>query len=490
MSYDAKHVRYCDECGRSIAKAHRRHRGSDYCSTCYARVFVRRPCRLCGELARFHKNAPVAEMVCPSCARERRTCLRCSKPLPRAAKIIAGGAVCGACVPYFNERKPCPQCGRPSLRLSSAPKHGVHEKICDRCRNRLTHRTCSVCRRYRQIVGERPNGKPFCAECAPEAPRAHRCPGCDTVVPGGGRGHCLPCLNRTRAAKEVALQQLALSTEWSRNLYEGFGAWLVDGHPNHHRLLAILRNHFVFFEVLDKGFSGIEEITGATLLDRFQVAGLRAHALPVRYLTARLGITLDAQTKFEHAERHRIAAIVRAHRSQSWGKRLEQYAESLATSGTATRTSRLYLSAAAEFCRAELGSEEGFHTESMLQRFLRRHPGLRANLYRWNTFCSELASETISMPPARVRRGPPRTARELARLLSAIDAVGLDRASTSLIQRALAKAFGYSVKQFCDRQWSIRHADGAIWLRSDEEQLCVPNRIVSVAIEWVKRTTE
>lgn len=490
MSYDAKRVRYCDECGRSITKAHRRHRGNDYCSSCYARVFVRRPCRVCGELARFHKNTPVAEAVCPSCARERRTCLRCNKPLPRAAKIIAGGAVCGACAPYFNERKPCSQCGRPSLRLSSAPRHGVYEKICDRCRNRLTHRTCSVCHRYRRVAGELPNGKSFCTECAPEAPQTHRCPGCDTVVPGKGQGHCLVCLNRTRVAKEVTIQQLALSKEWSRHLYEEFGVWLINGHPNHRRLLSILRNHFVFFDILDRAFSSVEEITGTALLDRFQVSGLRAHALPVRYLTARLGFAFDAQTKAEHAERHRIATIVRTHSSQPWGKRLERYAESLAASGTAARTSRLYLTAAAEFCRAELGSEEGFHTEPMLQRFLQRHPGLRASLYRWNTFCSELAHEAISMPPARVRRGLPRTARELARLLSTIDAVGVDRASTSLMQRLLAKAFGYSVKQFCERQWSIRRAEGAIWLRSAEEQLRVPDRIVSVAIEWVKRATE
>lgn len=487
MSYDAKHTRYCDECGRAIIKAHRRHCGSDYCASCYPRVFVRRPCRLCGELARFHKNTAVAELVCASCARQRRTCIRCGKPLPKAARLVDGGAICGACAPHFNEPKPCPRCGHPSRRLASAPKHGVNEKICDRCRNRLTHRTCSICHRYRPVAGELPDGKPYCAVCIPDAPMTHQCPGCNELVPGDGHGRCLRCLNRERVARETGLQRLVLSKEWSRELYAAFGEWLTALHPGHRRLLGLLRKHFPFFETLDTACDCVEEVTGQALLDSFQVSGLRAHALPIRYLAESCGVVISHERKCAHAEQRRVTDLLERYRSEPWGPSLEQYAEWLGSRGTATRTSRLYLSTAATFCRMELGHKCASHTASMLQRFLKHRPGLRANLYSWNTFCNESQSAAIAMPSVRARRRGPKTVGDLAKLLVRIEAIGLGSASVSLLERALAKAFGYSVKRFGSLQWSINHDIADVWLSCDSERLRVPDRIRPIAREWVKR---
>lgn len=487
MSYDSKGARYCDECGRTITKAHRRHLGSDYCSSCYPRVFVRRPCRLCGNLARFHQNTPVAKLVCGSCERQRRVCLRCGTPLPRAAKLVDGGAVCGACAPHFAECRLCPWCGRRSFRLSSAPTLGITEKICDRCRNKLTHRTCSVCHRYRPVAGELPDGRPYCAACTPDTPMTHRCPGCDKEVPGPGGGRCLTCLNRERVAQEIGLQRLTLTKTWGRDLYEGFGFWLLATHPEHRRLLILLRTHYHFFEKLDVAFDSLPEITEHGLLDSFQVAGLRAHALPVRYLAEIHAVSIGDQAKADHVERCRVTQLLEKSRSEAWGPLLGRYANWLKSRGTAIRTSRLYISTAVKFCRAQLGTRSGPHSETMLHDFLKKNRGLRANLYPWNTFCNETHGTTILMPAVKPKRGNPKTVGDLERLLARIEEHGVERAPVSLLQRALAKTFGFTAQQFGAMYWAISRADGYAQLSCGQEHLRVPEKIEFVALEWVKR---
>jgi len=135
----------------------------------------------------------------------------------------------------------------------------------------------------------------------------------------------------------------------------------------------------------------------------------------------------------------------------------------------------------------ELGHKCGPHTASMLRRFLKHRPGLRANLYSWNTFCNESQSAAIAMPSVLARRRRPKTVGDLAKLLVRIEAIGLDSAPASLLERALAKAFGYPVKRFGSLQWSISRADADVWLSCDGERLRVPDRIRPIAKEWVNR---
>ena len=94
--------RTCGACGRPIIKATKVYRGQPLCSTCYARLFKRRPCSRCGKEMRAYVQD--AHPVCDACVRERRTCLRCGKPTPKAGLLVNGKAVCNACAPYF--RKP------------------------------------------------------------------------------------------------------------------------------------------------------------------------------------------------------------------------------------------------------------------------------------------------------------------------------------------------------------------------------------------------
>lgn len=490
MGYDRKGKRFCDGCGRLIAKAHRRNHGDDYCATCYPRLFIRMPCRLCGELARFHRHVSEAERVCGTCARARRKCLRCGKALLRAAKRVAGGAVCASCAHYFTEKRPCPRCGRASSRLSRVPASAIDEPICDRCRNRLTHKTCSVCHRYRRVAGTLPDGKPYCSTCTPGISASHACPRCGAVIPGTGRGLCVACLNRERIVHETRLQELALSQPWARELYADFGGWLAAECPANRRLLAVLARHFGFFERLDAGCRSFDEVTGALLLDRVGVAGLRAHTLPMRYLRARHSITINAEEKTDHVERQRIRAILERSRPEPWGAVLERYSEWLEAKMARVRTRRLYLSTAAQFCRIESVAADGACTSEHVQHFLKHQPGLRANLFRWNAFGKECLGCVAEIPLVRRRRRNPRTVRDLAKLLSAVDAVGLDRAPVKLLERTIAKSFGYTVAAFLEHAWSVESHDARVWLCRPGKRLGVPAPLTPVVVAWARRRTD
>lgn len=315
----------------------------------------------------------------------------------------------------------------------------------------------------------------------------HQCPGCDTEVPGSGHGRCLACLNRERVAQEVELQRLTLTKGWAGDLYAGFGSWLLTTHPEHRRLLALLRAHYPFFEKLEVAFDSLPEITEHGLLDSFQVAGLRAHVLPVRYLAEVYGISIGDEAKADHVERYRVAQLLEESRSEAWGPLLGRYTEWLKCRKTAVRTSRLYLSTAVKFCRDQMGTQSGPHTEAMLHGFLKKNRGLRASLYPWNTFCNETHGAAILMPRVKPKRGNPKTVRDLEILLARIEEHGIERAPVSMLQRALAKAFGFTAREFGAMYWSISRVDGHMQLSCGQERLRVPEKIESVALEWVKR---
>lgn len=177
MSVDTKAGRYCDGCGRTIAKAHRIFEGKDYCSTCYANTFISKSCLQCGASARVHKHAQ-GDAQCRKCSLKGRVCQRCDRPIIGGAGMIsAGKPVCSSCTPHFREARPCERCGRLSTRLSAVPQMGIKEKICDRCRSDVLHKTCSICRKSRKVAGYAPANKPYCVQCIPGQELNHLCPG-------------------------------------------------------------------------------------------------------------------------------------------------------------------------------------------------------------------------------------------------------------------------------------------------------------------------
>lgn len=250
MSVDPRFGRYCDECGRTIKKAHRIFGGKDYCNSCYQRVFVTSSCTQCARQVRIHRLA-TEPSICRTCEAATRICVRCGKPTPRAGLYSAEKPVCPSCVPHFREPTPCAACGKPTTRLSSMPSAGIFEKICDTCRNKVTHRTCASCGKYRKIAGTMIGDKPYCAACLQNPGATHPCPDCSFPVPGVGNGRCRSCQNRTRLLRESELASHALARPWTIDLYLRFAMWLHQHQPANPRLLNNFVSQHSLFERID-----------------------------------------------------------------------------------------------------------------------------------------------------------------------------------------------------------------------------------------------
>lgn len=488
MSIDAKGQRYCDECGRTIVKAHRLHKGAEYCSSCYPRVFIPLPCARCARPTRTHRHA-TTEPICRQCERATRKCLRCERGVRgKAARLVDGRPVCGSCAPYFLQPEACAWCGVESVHLSRAPRLGIEDKICNACRNKLTHRSCGNCRRYRSVAGLLPNGKPHCDACTPGAEQIHACPGCGSMLAGNGQGRCTACLNRERIEREAAVQVLALERDWPRAAYLAFGQWLLEAQPNKAHLAKIFAGHFSFFARLDASVSDPNTLRGNGLLETFSVADLRKHLLPVRFLEAHLGARLDEAAKAEQVERSRITEKLLASRRAPYAAVLKRYVDWLDGQATPTRTIRLYLTAASQLCETEGLGDNGQCSEEQLQHFLRRHPGARASLFRWLTFGRMVLGWEVAMPLLSAGQArPPRTVRDLSVLVGKIEQLGIEQAPLQLLQRAIAKAFGFPAKRLSGGSWNVTERGEALHLSDAHESVRVPEVMRHLVKAWADR---
>lgn len=491
MSLDKKGKRYCDECGQSMLNAHRLYKGNEYCSSCYPRVFISTPCSCCKKQMRAHRHALRA--ICRQCDRETRQCLRCERPVMSAALIVGERPVCASCARYFSNPEPCAWCGTITVHLSRALQIGVDEKVCNSCRSRLTHRTCATCRRYRPIAGLLPNGRPHCAACVPGVEQEHPCPSCGLLIAGSGEGKCVVCLNGERIRRHTAIQILALDRSWTRNAYSEFGQWLMHKQSSVPNLVKTLSSHFRFFERLDVAISDPLNIQGDGLLEHFKVAELRRHVLPIRFLELHAGVALDEDAKLDQAEHTRIAEKLISVRNEPCGVLLKQYSKWLQDQQMPVRTIRLYLTAATHLCLDERLGVRRECSDEMLKRFLRKRPGSRASLFRWLAFCRTILGWDLKMPtPSSRTNKPPRTVRDLSVLLAKIDAVGTENAPILLLQRAIAKTFGFRAKQMNSTKWTLQAQGEVIYLvdLAGSVRVRVPTPMQELVTTWMRKALQ
>jgi hypothetical protein len=491
MSIDLKYGRYCDECGKIIIKAHRIFEGKDYCASCYPRVFVATPCVQCGESARVHRlsNEPA---VCRKCEKTGRVCIRCERPIVKAGMLSAGKPVCPSCVPHFRDLAPCAACGKPSARLSAMPSVGIHEKVCDSCRNKETHKTCSICRKYRKVNGVTNDGKPFCSACQPGTAVTHQCPVCNVEVPGNGSAKCRSCLNFAQISHETDLVVLTLTRDWSKTLCRQFADWLYQRHPDKPKLIQVARSHQIIFERIDAQFLRLQDVTAHNLLEVFGTSELRKHLLASQFLTETLGLAMTAELKAESADLERIRSKLLESKKSPWGRILERYASWLLDSGIPVRTRRLYLATAEAFCQSVKFSEEGPWSDDSIEHFLRKKPGLRANLFKFVGHCSRAYGWQVKMPPRSVTQrrlsAAPATVLQLQKLLHNVSIQGIDKVDQKTLARIIAKSLGFPMKAIL----SLAHAEcvaqsGKIVLKINGEAITIPQELGEIARAYISR---
>jgi hypothetical protein len=295
-------------------------------------------------------------------------------------------------------------------------------------------------------------------------------------------------LNRERIERDAAVQVLALERDWSRAAYLAFGQWLLEAQPNKPHLAKVFASHFSFFARLDASVSDPDTLRGNGLLETFSVAELRKHLLPVRFLEVHLGASLDEAAKVEQVERSRITEKLLAARRAPYAAVLKRYVDWLDGQETPTRTIRLYLTVASQLCEIEGLGDSGECSEEQLQHFLRRHPGGRASLFRWLTFGRTVLGWEITMPQRSAGKArPPRTVRDLSVLMRKIEQVGIEQAPPQLLQRAIAKAFGFSIRRLAAGQWRVISRGEEIHLSDAHDSIRVPEPMQPLVKTWATR---
>lgn len=493
MSIDPKVGRFCDECGQTIAAAVRVYKGKDYCRACYQRTFLPVACSECGKSTRPHRHAEGAP-VCDLCLRSKRTCLRCGKLTLIAGKLVGRSAVCASCAPRFADKKICGGCGNESMRLTRPLFAGLLDPVCDSCRNKLNHATCSGCKRYRRVVASSIDGSRYCRECVPGHEVMHECPGCGCLMKGGGLGHCRSCINRGIVEKDAAMFSAELEAPWCRELWHGFVLASLSPDASSPRLRAQIGKSFEFFRTLEQRFDSIDDINSKSLNLQLDSQFFRRHLNASRYVVEKLNLQDFTAERANQVEAKRHEKILEESADKPHGPMIRAYAQWLTEIGIAARTGRLYLRAAESFCmQTKLDGSKPWQSSSLVQH-LKRTPGNAANITRFVRYCREQLGWNVEMPkegiwhPAASRTT--RDIRDLRAVLQTLDNQTDESITTMELARVLSLALGVSAAQLmrCRVERGLKRLpDGSIEIEQDAV-IETTNPLYRFACLWAVRT--
>lgn len=366
-SHDTSTQGGCEGCGREMAKAKRVHAGKRYCGTCYPRLFKRRTCHVCGDLARL----PVFDQTAHCLACERAgPCVRCGKTEFDSGLRTQYGAVCKPCAPYFRAAEHCEVCGKLSQRLARSKSTGLRQ--CPKCSG-PEQATCPSCRRYRVLIKGQ-DGIDRCEPCTSKPD--HPCGSCGTLMPAGRGRECEECKWKSVFQNRLEMNSKGFSADCIAVLFTQFGDWLLDRAGAHKAALTI-NGHYRFFLALDASWGAVPSYE--RLLQHFGAGGLRKAENPMRFLTATGMVAVSAQLRDQHSEQRRLAAIL-MEPADSWSAQLlSEYVDALKVrmdkGGTDLRSVRLAARAAANLLKSAQLKFGALPTQKALESFWRGSPG-------------------------------------------------------------------------------------------------------------------
>ena len=463
-----------------MTSAHKVHAELEYCASCYQREFVPKPCAGCGKPTRTLRTQ-TEPAKCHACMAAERQCIRCEKPLLRAALRVGSHYACAACASHFYEPKPCTNCGELAQRLSRAPALGFNTPICDKCRRKADHMTCSNCRKYKPFFALVQGDKKVCKECFDHPHASHSCPGCQTVVPGSGNSRCRACLNREATTQALTLQTASMSQPWCRAMTLEFGQWLWQLHPDKPALSTLAKKHAEFFVRLDAEFSDPEQLSGEVLAAKFTVRYLRRHLLCKRFLQERFQIVLMPAGQQKQSALDQIKAKLLTIESKPYGALLSSYQLALERSAVAALTRRLYLRAAENLCVHASLSPDAFvlpgltNTQKRFQTFAKHHKGSYASACRFVKYLNlTFGAELVLTPSGSAVQRQPTTVKRLGLLIRAIKGVGIEDADTFSLLRLTGIALG--LPNLALEQIEFLGTDGSEFV-VNEERIEIPSQL-------------
>lgn len=291
----------CDQCANKNVKIQRRYKDETYCANCYRIWFIKKPCSRCGNLSRLHKKEEFG--VCTDC-RIKEPCIRCGDDAIKNGANTQYGRVCQICYQgHFKSKKPCFECGELKRNISSYSQLDHDHEVCITCYQSHVRQTCSLCRRYRELV-ETEQGM-ICKKCHEygEIP----CQSCDKLMPAGMGKNCETCYWSQRLEKEAKLNSYLLASQSIKKAYSDFIRWFEVEKSS--KTAALKHHNFInFFTRCDEIWGRIPNYEG--LVQEFKPNGLREYLTVLRWLIITDQITVDASSKTLIAEQERIANLL------------------------------------------------------------------------------------------------------------------------------------------------------------------------------------
>lgn len=344
--------------------------------------------------------------------------------------------------------------------------------------------------RYRLIAFKTPEGSPRCKECLPGNEVTHDCPGCGTLLKGGGLGRCRSCINRDKVMKDATFVAAQIEAPWCRNLWYGYVQESLSHGGSSPRLPEQIHRAAEFFRILDQRFESKDEIDTISLVQRMDSPILRLYLTASQYVVASLKLDGVVPARAAQVEERRVSSILDESDGQPHGPMLRAYAKWLEELGTAVRTGRLYLRAAESFCRYTSLNGSIPWQPSALVAYLKKTPGNAANLGRFVKYCRSQLGWNVEMP-AKVlwHSTTSRTSRDLRELRAVLKSLdGREDASltTQELARVLSLALGVSAAQLIRRKAAKgvnRYPDGSIEVEQDAI-IDVSHPLHGLALRW------
>lgn len=291
----------CNGCSKSVQKIKKKYRGKKYCSTCYARIFVKRSCPSCHEFARLPKNDDQA--ICNDCIK-KQPCIRCNQQEKDIVRITEYGVVCKSCSVYFKPFETCERCGASSQKLTHVSRFNDGLRVCPKCSTR-DYETCPSCHKYRLLESD-DLGHKKCKKCIEATYKT--CLACDVEVVAGCGGFCDECYWKKNFKKKLERNKKLFENKFLIESFEQYTTWLIAEVGAKKAALYINKHTDFFIETEELWLDTIP--TYSSLLGLLRANGLRKFELIMRWLYEIHNIQIDLTLKNSCSEIDQITNLI------------------------------------------------------------------------------------------------------------------------------------------------------------------------------------
>ena len=283
-----------------------------------------------------------------------------------------------------------------------------------------------------------------------------------------------------------------LAHPWCKTWWTSYVEHRLHEHAESSRLRQNLTKDASFFRLLGDAFAALEDVTPAAMGRRIPSAVLRRHLIASRFVLGERDLGELTEQRSVKAETERSANVIGDAEGQPYQEVLQRYGAWLQGKGTALRTARLYLRSAQTYAKAvHLQAGTPWKRDAMVA-FLRKNPGLGANLGRFTTFCREHLSWDVAMPPKADWKGyrslERLTQRKLAVAVKDLSSRPSESWTTKELARVLSLSLGIAAEELVRMRasGSMRRPDGSIAIATDAV-IGLGHPLHAYAVRWAEK---